>query len=78
MKELYPLKFQPILKERIWGGNKLVTSFNKHSELKNIGESWEISDVQGHSSKVINGNLKGLSLADVLNKFGKDLVGKKT
>ena len=77
MKNLYPLKFQPILKERIWGGDKLKTSLNKNSKLTNIGESWEISDVEGDTSMVINGSLKGKSLKELLRHFKSDLIGKK-
>lgn len=76
-EQLYPLKFEPILKERIWGGLKLKTLLNKSSELKNIGESWEISNVEGDTSVVINGPLKGRSLKELLNIYKSDLLGKK-
>ena len=77
MKNLYPLKFQPILKERIWGGNKLKTSLNKNSKLTNIGESWEISSVEGEISIVTNGSFRGKSLKELLRQFKSDLIGKK-
>ncbi len=60
----YPLKFTPILKDKIWGGNKLVDILHKKSDLKNLGESWEISDVEGNVSVVSNGNLKGTSFSE--------------
>ncbi len=72
----YPLKFKPILKEKIWGGNKLRFQFNKKSILKNIGESWEISDVEGSISIVSNGNLKNTSLSELLSIYKSDLLGK--
>lgn len=72
----YPIKFQPILKDKIWGGNKLVNTLNKKSSLKNIGESWEISDIDGNVSVVVNGTLKGKSLKDLLNLYTSDLIGK--
>ena len=53
------LKFTPILKEKIWGGEKLRNYLNKNSDKSNIGESWEVSDVEGDTSIVSNGNLKG-------------------
>ena len=59
---LYPLKFHPILKEKIWGGQKLNKHLNKESVAPNVGESWEISDVEGDTSIVANGELKGSSL----------------
>ena len=72
---LYPLKFTPILKEKIWGGEKLKALLNKESDLPNIGESWEISDVEGDSSIVLNGSLKGKSLKELLNTYKSDLLG---
>ncbi|WP_081211056.1 type I phosphomannose isomerase catalytic subunit [Salegentibacter sediminis] len=71
----YPLKFKPILKEKIWGGNKLKTILNKDSSLENIGESWEISGVKEDVSLVANGSLKGKSLIDLLAKYESKLVG---
>ncbi|NNC69522.1 MAG: class I mannose-6-phosphate isomerase, partial [Flavobacteriaceae bacterium] len=72
----YPLKFEPILKERIWGGEKLITILNKNSNKKNIGESWELSDVDGDSSVVLNGSLKGKDLKELIDIYREDLVGK--
>lgn len=73
----YPLKFTPILKERIWGGDKLVTIFNKESDKENIGESWEISDVKGDVSVVSKGDLKGKSLKELIEIYKGALVGEK-
>ena len=73
-KELYPLKFSPILKEKIWGGNKLKEQFGKKT-VGNIGESWEISGVSGHISKVINGSHKGKELTTLINEYGTRLLG---
>ena len=75
--KLYPIKFKPILKDKIWGGQKLKTILNKNSDLPNIGESWEISDVEGDTSIVSNGGLIGKSLKDLLETFKSDLVGEK-
>lgn len=74
---LYPLKFHPILKEKIWGGTKLNTILNKESESPNIGESWEISDVKGDISMVSNGELKGTTLKHLLLTYQDNLIGKK-
>ena len=72
----YPIKFEPILKDKIWGGDKLVHKLNKKSNLKDIGESWEISDVEGDVSVVENGALKGKSLKELLVIYTSDLIGK--
>lgn len=77
MVKLYPFKFSPILKSKIWGGDKLVSKLGKESELTNIGESWEISDVNGEVSVVANGPLKGESLKNLINTYTSDLVGTK-
>ncbi|GGG54171.1 type I phosphomannose isomerase catalytic subunit [Bizionia arctica] len=74
---LYPLKFHPILKDKIWGGQKLNTLLNKESHLPNVGESWEISDVEGDTSLVSNGTLENQSLKHLLSTYKADLIGKK-
>ncbi|WP_299103262.1 type I phosphomannose isomerase catalytic subunit [uncultured Winogradskyella sp.] len=74
---LYPLKFQPILKDKIWGGEKLHKHFNKDSNSKSLGESWEISTVPDDVSIVVNGSLKGQSLQDLVNEYTSGLLGNK-
>ena len=76
-KALYPLVFQPILKEKIWGGEKLNKHFNKPSHSKKLGESWEVSTVPNDVSVVANGDLKGESLQDLVNDYSSELLGEK-
>lgn len=73
----YPLKFKPILKDKIWGGSKLKEILNKKTTQKNIGESWEISDVKDNVSIVENGPLKGKALSDLVREYKHRLIGKK-
>ena len=73
---MYPLKFTPILKQTIWGGDKIVPYKHLNSDLKNVGESWEISDVEGDESIVANGADAGLSLSDLIRKYKQELVGE--
>lgn len=76
--ELYPLKFDPIYKERIWGGKKLETQFGKDlGGKKNIGESWELSAVEDNISLVSNGPLAGNDLQELIEIYMGDLVGEK-
>jgi mannose-6-phosphate isomerase len=76
--ELYPLKFDPIYKERIWGGKKLETHFGKDLGGKdNIGESWELSAVEENISVVSNGLLAGNDLQELIEVYMGDLVGEK-
>ncbi len=75
---LYPLKFKPLLKERIWGGEMLARlKKNAKAAGKKIGESWELSGVPGDVSVVSNGLLKGNSLAELLEVYMGDLAGEK-
>ena len=73
---LYPLKFHPQLKEKVWGGNKLASLLGKEAKGK-IGESWELSGVKGNVSIVSNGSLKGENLTRLIKNFGADLLGTK-
>jgi mannose-6-phosphate isomerase len=77
MNELYPIKFAPILKETIWGGNKLKELFNKDCLSGKCGESWEISGVQDNVSIVGNGFLAGNNLQELIEVYMGDLVGEK-
>ena len=58
MTRLYPLQFDPIFKERIWGGEKLKLVLNKPITSKITGESWELSTVPGDVSVISNNFLK--------------------
>ncbi len=73
----YPIKFEPILKEKIWGGSKLRDILHKRSGKKNLGESWEISGVKGDISVVANGPHKDRSLNDLLEEYREKLLGEK-
>jgi len=75
---LYPLKFKTIYKDKIWGGQKINTYLHKDfGDLPNCGETWEISGVKSDVSVVDGGALEGESLADLLEQYGAELVGKK-
>lgn len=77
MNKLYPLKFTPIFKHKIWGGEKLKTVLNKQEEGTDVGESWEVSGVQGNISTVSNGFLAGNNLQELIEVYMGDLVGDK-
>ena len=71
------LRFEPILKSKIWGGEKLETLLNKKSDRKDIGESWEISGIEDDISVVSNGNLKGKILNELIKEFKEEILGEK-
>ncbi len=77
-RALYPLKFHPHYKEKVWGGQRLRTFFNKNFDpLPNCGESWELSAVPGSVSVVANGFLAGNDLKDLVEIYMGDLVGEQ-
>jgi mannose-6-phosphate isomerase len=74
---LYPLVFQPIFKERIWGGRELERLFNKKlPAAKPIGESWEISDRPGDESVVVNGSFAGKTLRSLMENYSLEILGR--
>lgn len=75
--KLYPFKFEPILKPVIWGGSRLCEFKNIKPVKDGIGESWEISGVKGSISVISDGDLKGVSLSELLLGGKEQLVGKK-
>lgn len=72
----YPLIFEPILKDRIWGGTKLKTVLKKEIHSDKIGESWEISGVPGDISIVANGNFKGWNLEELISQYPIEVLGE--
>lgn len=74
--KLYPFKFEPILKERLWGGTKLKEVLGKPITNDITGESWELSTVEGDVSIIANGELKGTSLKEIINNEAEALLGK--
>lgn len=72
---LYPLKFSPVYKTKIWGGNKFEKLFKRKGIPRHSGESWEVSGVEGDLSVVSNGFLKGNNLDELIEVYMGDLVG---
>lgn len=73
---LYPLKFKPLLKERIWGGVSLRSRLKtSRPSSKRFGESWEISGFADDMSVVSNGALKGNTLGELIEVYMGELVG---
>ena len=77
MNELYPMKFRPRFKEKIWGGQRMKTSLGlDFSPLPNCGEAWVLSGVSGSETSVMNGFLKGNELNELVEVYMEDLVGE--
>ncbi|MBK7626442.1 MAG: class I mannose-6-phosphate isomerase [Bacteroidales bacterium] len=76
MAELYPIKFETVLKEKVWGGNALASRYNKKpAKPANVGESWEISAVSGEQSVISNGFLAGNNLEEIIEVYMGDITG---
>lgn len=73
---LYPLTFKPILKKVIWGGSDICPFKGISPVQEGIGESWELSHVEGDYSIVAEGELANKSLDDLIKFYGKDLLGE--
>jgi len=76
VSDIYPLKFLPIYKEKIWGGRNLERLFARDLPPgKNIGESWELADLSEGVSIVSNGPRSGTTLTELTRQWGRDLLG---
>lgn len=77
MRGLYPLKFKPVFKEKIWGGNKIHTVLGMdYSPLPNCGEAWVLSGYGDEISIVTNGFLAENQLDELIEVYMGDLVGE--
>ncbi len=74
---LYPIKFYPVYKEKVWGGDKIKALKNEKDIPAKCGESWEISGVQGDVSVVKNGFLKDNTIEEIIEVYMGDMVGDK-
>lgn len=74
---LYPLKFKPVLKDKIWGGSRLNQLFGKNNNSDKLGESWELSGYENDESVVSNGFLEGNNLTELIEIYMGELVGDK-
>ena len=75
MSNLY--KFEPLLKQTLWGGNRLAPFKHLDTPMDGVGESWEVSDVEGSVSIVAEGPCKGKNLTELVLQMKGDLVGHK-
>jgi len=75
---LYPLLFEPVYLTKIWGGEHLAQNLGRDvGGLMQVGESWELSGVEGQVSVVSDGPLRGKSLDDLVERYGADLLGHR-
>src|SRR5579872_1534299 len=74
---LYPLRFEPIYQYRLWGGRHLADLLTAPLPGDGpIGEAWVLSDRDDHPSRVADGSLQGLSIAQLLDQYPEQVMGK--
>lgn len=71
-----PIKFSPIFKTVVWGGEKIAPFKGVETEQKHIGESWELSGVKGDESVVSEGEYAGKTISELAEEFKEELLGK--
>ncbi|MBR3488911.1 MAG: class I mannose-6-phosphate isomerase [Bacteroidales bacterium] len=74
---LYPMKFMPLFKNKVWGGNKIKSLGFNYDPLPNCGELWALSGMEGNESVITNGFLADNNLSEVLEIYMGELVGEK-
>ncbi len=73
---MYPIRFEPIYQDYVWGGGKISAKYQRSASLKKIAESWEISDRSDAMSIVANGAFRGRTLHDLILEFGEKILGE--
>ena len=73
---MQPIKFNPLLVQTLWGGEKIIPFKHLNSDLTQVGESWEISGVKGNETIVSEGEFKGKKLNELVNELKGKLVGE--
>lgn len=71
-----PIKFNPLLKQTIWGGDKIISFKHLSEKIDHVGESWEISGVKDNESVVKDGEYAGRTLNSLVSELQGDLIGK--
>ena len=70
-------KFEPLLKQTLWGGDKIIPFKHLDTQMDHVGESWEISGVNGNETIVAEGPDKGKSLNELVRALKGRLVGEE-
>ena len=74
---MYPIKLAPALKDYLWGGTRLKTEYNIETDLDPVAEAWVLSAHKDGESVAINGEFKGLTLSEIIEKTGGEILGSK-
>ncbi len=72
---MYPIRFEPIYQDYVWGGDRIAKKYRRTPKGGRKAESWEISDRDEGMSVVANGEYKGMTLRELMEKLGEELLG---
>ncbi len=75
MKSFYPLRFKPVYKDYLWGGDQIPKLYNRNQPEGVYAESWEISTHPDGATRIANGPLAGKTLSDLLPRYKDELLG---
>lgn len=76
MSNIGPLRFRPYYKSVLWGGNRIAAFKGISSQNELVGESWEISGLEGFLSVVSDGEYAGVKIDSLLEKYGDEILGR--
>lgn len=77
MSNISPIKFTPILKSVLWGGSRIASFKGIAPSNSLIGETWEISGLEGFETVIAEGEFKGISISELLQQKGEQIMGKR-
>lgn len=77
MNRLGLIRFTPHYRTVRWGGQHIAQFKNIHLEDTHVGESWEISSLEGMETVIAEGPLSGMTITDLLRNHGEEILGKK-
>ena len=75
MQDVYPLRFKPVYKDYLWGGDWIIRKYNRNEPPGIYAESWEVTDRPEGMSVVTNGSLAGKTLHEMIELWGAQLLG---
>lgn len=70
-----PIKFNPVLKQTLWGGDKIIPFKKLGCSMEQVGESWEISGVEGSETTACGGRYDGMTLTEIVHELKDKMVG---
>ena len=74
---MYPLLLKPTVKDYLWGGTKLKTDYGYETDKEIAAEAWVFSCHKDGENIILNGDMKGKTLSEVLKLWGTPAIGER-